>query len=146
MTTPWERASSSPDLPVFSGGAQFKPTHGSSSSPAPNRLHIVQRVAAEHPAELAAGGYAFLDLVVAELRTTDPRWGYNCKRGDCSAISEDVVTYYLGDGDPVNGNPAVAIIDVIAGHTGPDPQPAWTDLTDATRLAGTIGRWKYPRV
>ena len=57
-----------------------------------------------------------------------------------------MVTYYLGDGDPVNGNPDVAIIDVIAGHKGPDPQPAWTDLTEATRRAGTIGRWKYPRV
>ena len=146
VTTPWERASSSPDLPVFSGGAQFKPAPGSSSVPAPNRLHLVQRVAAEHPAELAAGSYEFLDLVVAELRKTDPRWGYNCKRGDCSDISEDVVTYYLGDGDPVNGNPDVAIIDVIAGYKGPDPQPAWTDLTEATRRAGTIGRWKYPRV
>ena len=146
VTTPWERASSSPELPVFAGGERFVPTPRGASAQAPNRLHVVQRLAAEHPAELAAPGYEFLDLVVAELRKTEPRWGYNCKRGDCSDVSVDVVTYYLPDGDAVNGSPDVAIVDVIAGHKGPNPQPAWTDLTDATRRAGTIGRWKYPRV
>ena len=146
VTTPWERASSTPDLPVYAGGERFTPTPRAASSQAPNRLQVVQRLAAEHPEALAGQGYEFLDLVVAELRTTDPRWGYNCKRGDCSDVSVDVVTYYLGDGDPVNGHPNVAIIDVIAGHKGPDPQPAWTDITEATRQAGSIGRWKYPRV
>ena len=113
--------------------------------------HIVQQVAAAHPDWLrnsspAHGGtWDFLDAVVAALRREDgPRWGYNCKRGDCRNISHDAIAFYRGDGDAA-GSTDVAIIDIIFASTGPDPRPSWQDQTRATAAAGSIGRWKYPR-
>lgn len=121
------------------------------ASRAPVRLDVVRRLAAAHPAALAAviSNREFLDLVVETLRREDApehrlRWGYNCKRGDCSHISHDAIAYYLGDGDP-HGSTDVAIIDVIARSTGPDPRPAWNDVSAATRRAGTTGRFIFPR-
>ena len=37
------------------------------------------------------------------------------------------------------------VIDVIINHCASNPQPAWTDMTQKTKDAGSIGRWKYPR-
>ncbi|MCC7126989.1 MAG: hypothetical protein IT178_19240, partial [Acidobacteria bacterium] len=39
------------------------------------------------------------------------------------------------------GTTEVYIIDVLAGHCGSNPVPAWIDQTEATRAGGTIGRW-----
>ena len=33
------------------------------------------------------------------------------------------------------------ILDIIGGHCGPAPQPAWNDVTQATLDGGTIGVW-----
>ena len=86
-----------------------------------------------------------MDRVVERLRAIDGRWAYNCKRGNCDDLSQDVVAYYRGRGNP-NNSTDVAIIDIIGGHCGGNPQPAWIDQTQATQQAGTIGRWKYPRL
>ena len=112
--------------------------------------HIVQDVANQYPGALQnscqsrGGSWEFMDRVVERLRAIDGRWAYNCKRGNCDNLSQDVVAYYRGQGNP-NNSTDVAIIDIIGGHCGGNPQPAWIDQTQATQQAGTIGRWKYPR-
>ena len=113
--------------------------------PLPNMYAVVAQVAAENPGLLAnscqdqGGSWAFMDLLVARLRQTDGRWGYNCKRGNCGDISQDVVDYHYGTGS-ANGSTEVYVIDVIGGHCGPGPGPAWINQT------GTgVGRWIFPR-
>ena len=117
-------------------------------------LGVVQDVAAEHETELRnscqshGGSWDFMELVVEALRATDGRWGFNCKRGNCDDVSHDVVAFYRGPGttiDDAQRKTDVAIIDIILGHCGPNPQPTWIDQTQATEDAGAIGRWKYPR-
>ena len=117
-------------------------------------IHVVRQVAARHPGALRrscqehGGSWEFMDRVVEELRKIDGRWGYNCKRGNCAHMSLDVINYYRGSGGDTaaaNRSTDVAIIDVIVGHCGPNPRPAWIDQTRATREAGAIGRWIYPR-
>jgi hypothetical protein len=107
---------------------------------------VVQAVARANPGALAnscqdhGGSWAFLDAVVDTLRTYDTRWGYNGKRGNVNDPSLDVVTYHHGSGADY-GSSAVYIIDVIGGHCGAAPSPAWNDVTDATYNGNTIGRW-----
>ena len=131
------------------GGSPNAPFTTNGSNP-PNMLHIVQQVAQEHPQALRnscqhhGGTWEFMDRVVERLRAIDGRYAYNCKRGNCGDVSQDVIDYYRGNGNP-HGSSNVKIVDMTVGHCGPNPQPGWNDLTDATRQAGTIGRWKYPR-
>ena len=116
----------------------------------PNMHGVVHQVARDYPHLLRnscqeqGGSWEFMDRLVGTLRQYSQCWGYNCKRGDCSQISHDVVDYYRGSGDG-NGSTNVAIIDVIANHCTANPQPSWTDLTEETRRHGSVGRWKYPR-
>jgi hypothetical protein len=86
------------------------------------------------------GNNVWLFRLVRALRQFDSRWGLNWKRGNRGDMSQDVVTYNFGPGadeDTTN----VYIIDVISGHCGNRPGPNWADVTEATRLGGTIGRW-----
>lgn len=115
--------------------------------PLPDGRPVVEAVARERPDLLASscvdrgGDNAFLFEVVRRLRASDPRWGLNWKRGVVGDLSQDVVDYYFGSGDPSEGATDVYIVDMIAGHCGDAPSPAWTDVTEATRAGGTIGRW-----
>lgn len=120
----------------------------------PNMLHVVRQVAARYPGALRnscqdhGGSWEFMERVVETLRAIDGRWAYNCKRGNCNTVSHDVVDYYRGSARntaAANRSTDVAIIDIIAGHCGGNPRPAWIDQTRATADAGSIGRWKYPR-
>jgi hypothetical protein len=77
---------------------------------------------------------------VDTLRTYDTRWGYNGKRGNMNDPSHDVVAYNYGAGQD-HGSKEVYIIDVIGGHCGPNPAPAWIDVTGATRAQGSSGVW-----
>ena len=133
---------SSPNAPFGPGGNP------------PNMLHVVQAVARQNPGALRnscqshGGNWRFMELVVEALRARNGRWGYNCKRGNCNDVSHDVVDFYRGSGTTAaqaQGSTDVAIIDIIAGHCGSNPQPAWIDQTRATAEARSIGRWKYPR-
>ena len=142
FSTPSESTTGGPAAPFGPGG-----------HPA-NMVHVVQAVARQHPDALRnscqshGGSWRFMDLVVEALRARSGRWGYNCKRGNCNDISHDVVDFYRGSGTTIGeaqGSTDVAIIDIIAGHCGGNPQPAWIDQTQATAEAGAIGRWKYPR-
>ena len=122
----------------------------------PNLTHIVRQVANENPTAYQAmwdrtrqryieSNKEFLDLVVAKLRETDSRFGYNCVRGGCHRLSIDAVAYFRGEGSPA-GSEDVQIIDFLAGQRdGSTPRPAWTDVTREACEHGTVGKWKYPR-
>ncbi len=128
-------------VPVGSGG------RAPDGSPLPGYgASVVQSVASANPGALQnscqehGGSWQFLDQVVDTLRTYDTRWGYNGKRGNANDPSLDVVTYHYGSG-PDQNSTEVYIIDVIGGHCGPTPSPAWNDVTAATANGGAIGRW-----
>jgi hypothetical protein len=132
-----------PDLPASKLGT----TGGSSSANrapdpepggqlgAPNMAHVVAEVAASHPDALRnscqehGGSWEFMDLVVDALRRHDTRWGYNWKRGNVGDPSLDAVNYHWGAGED-EGSRDVYTFDVIIGHCGDYPTPAWIDLTD----------------
>ncbi|MBI4348017.1 MAG: hypothetical protein HY553_14265 [Elusimicrobia bacterium] len=57
--------------------------------------------------------WTFPDAVVDELRRKDGRWGYLCRRGNCSDPSHDVVAYYMGPGAPTEGASRVRAVDFI---------------------------------
>ena len=107
---------------------------------------IVDAYAAANPTQLAdscqpeyggTGSWDFLDGVVAALRAVDDRFGYNGKRGDVTDPSPDAVSYYHGEYSMIAvGSPAVYVIDIIAGHCGDDPQPAWQNVTVIGSLGG----------
>jgi hypothetical protein len=112
----------------------------------PDAFGVVEQVAMEHPEWLLAscvktgGNNEFLFEVVRRLRMIDPRWGLNWKRGMIGDLSQDVVDYHFGEGEPEESTD-VFIIDIIVGHCGDNPQPGWIDVTLATLEGGTIGMW-----
>jgi hypothetical protein len=97
---------------------------------------IVQAVFAANPdfvtrsCQLAAGGtWELMDAIVDALRAVDTRFGYNGKRGNPNDPSLDAIAYDFGTVAGGEGATSVYVIDVIAGHCGVDPQPAWQDVT-----------------
>lgn len=120
---------------------------GVSTVPLPNGAPVVDAVARERPELLrnscvdTGGNNEFLFEVVRRLRRMDPRWGLNWKRGRVGDMSQDVVDYYRGPGAATEGSTDVYIIDIIGGHCGGTPSPAWIDVTEATATGGAIGRW-----
>lgn len=134
------------------GGADAGVDAGASDAGDPEPLplvdgsDIIDALAAERPDLLAGscvemgGTNDFLFEAVRRLRARDARFGLNWKRGNIGDMSQDVVDYHFGFGEPESSTD-VYIIDVIGGHCGPTPAPAWIDVTEATREAGTIGRW-----
>ncbi len=153
--------------PAAPGGPAPSPGPGPSPSPSPGpgggartpdpppgqRLglpgygaSVVEDIARQYPSALRnscqehGGSWEFMDRLVDRLRTMDTRWGYNGKRGNAGDPSQDIVDYNYGS-QPDEGTTEVYIIDILGGHCGPNPTPAWIDQTEATRNAGTIGRW-----
>ena len=67
----------------------------------PDAQAIATTVAAARSADLARScqdrdglaAWMFMDAIVSALAARDPRWGYLCKRGDCTDISRDVIAY-----------------------------------------------------
>jgi hypothetical protein len=110
--------------------------------PLPDMSDVVDAVARNYPSDFrnSCENPTWLFRLVQELRRYDTRWGLNWKRGRVGDMSMDVVDYNFS-ADPDEGTTNVYIIDVIGGHCGPSPSPAWIDNTEATRRAGTIGRW-----
>lgn len=112
----------------------------------PDEFDVVEQVAMEHPDWLLAscvdtgGNNEFLFEVVRRLRMIDPRWGMNWKRGMVGDLSQDVVDYHWGDGEPEESTD-VFIIDIIVGHCGDNPQAGWIDVTLDTLEGGTVGMW-----
>jgi hypothetical protein len=95
----------------------------------------------------SGGSWAFMDQCVEALRAVDPRFSYNCKRGDCSDPSVDAVFYYGGPDPPANGRTEGWIFDIIQNVCPPNSgaRPGWIDVTAATLAAGTTGGYLYPR-
>jgi hypothetical protein len=114
--------------------------------PLPDMSDVVVDVANEYPAEFANncakedGNYDWLEILVDRLRETDERWGFNWKRGVVGDASHDVVDYHHGPGIR-EGSTDVYPIDVIVASCSGNPSPGWTDQTQATADAGTVGKW-----
>jgi hypothetical protein len=123
---------------------------GETRKPRRNDVNIPISIATSFPASLAQscqehGTWEFMDRTVDALRLVDGRYGNNCKRGNCNDPSLDVVSYFYGNGDNINGRSDVYIIDIIGGHCGSNPSVIWNDVTGVTLDSGTIGRTVYPR-
>lgn len=141
--------------PATTTGGETGPAPGEGSSSdgggpppggPPDEFDVVEQVAMEHPDWLmqscvdTGGNNEFLFEVVRRLRMIDPRWGLNWKRGVVGDLSQDVVDYHWGAGEPEESTD-VFILDIIVGHCGDDPQAGWIDVTQATLDAGTVGMW-----
>jgi hypothetical protein len=97
---------------------------------------IVEGVFAANPGliptscQTAPGGnWDLMDAIVDALRAADPRFAYNGKRGNIHDPSHDAVAYDYGAVPGGEGATSVYIIDVIAGHCGASPGPAFQDVT-----------------
>jgi hypothetical protein len=125
--------------------------------PPPNMLHIVHQVVAANPGILSlqrscqepqfggdhVRGWEFLDKLIDALRLEDTRFGYNCKRGNCSDPSLDVVVYHYGPGQD-QGNPNIWAWDVIGSHCGFGATAKWDHITNVRGSGGGFmsrGRW-----
>src|SRR5690606_25085667 len=84
--------------------------------------------------------HAFVAEAVAwELRRKGLDFYVNQKRG-VEGDSEDAIST-----PHPHGAGGWAIIDVVAGMGGDNPQPAWIDVTQATIQGGTVGGGRLPR-
>ena len=109
--------------------------------PLPNRAALVEQLARQYPGELrdscGRGKHAFLFRVIARLRQEDKRWGLNWKRNNFGDMSEDVINYNYGS-EADEGTRQTHVVDIIAGHCGPNPGPAWINQT---QLFSTGATW-----
>lgn len=102
--------------------------------PLPNRAAVVDELARLYPGELRSscrdfgGNNTWLFRLVERLRREDTRWGLNWKRARVGDMSQDAITYNYG---PENdeGTLYVHVVDVIGGHCGGNPTPAWINQT-----------------
>jgi hypothetical protein len=81
----------------------------------------------------------FMTGLVATLQAVDPRVGGNGKRGNTGDPSLDAIAYYHGDMPPVAGSNDVYVVDVISGHCGPSPGPAWNNVTTQKAKGAWMG-------
>lgn len=108
--------------------------------PLPNMSSIVDEVARNYPGDLRnscreqGGNNVWLFRLVQRLRQIDTRWGLNWKRANVGDMSQDVVDYHYGAG-PDEGSYDTYVVDVIGGHCGSNPGPAFHDVT----VLGTRG-------
>lgn len=102
--------------------------------PLPNRSAVVDEVARAYPSDLrnscvsAGGNNTWLYRLVQRLRQEDTRWGLNWKRGRVGDMSQDVITYNWGS-QADEGTREIYVLDIIGGHCGNNPSPAWIDVT-----------------
>jgi len=74
--------------------------------------------------------WTFLNAAVDELRKTDKRWGYFCRRGKCGDPSHDVLSYYCGAGKARSGADNAVGVDFVVGSCydpgdGANPGIGW---------------------
>ncbi len=99
-------------------GDAFTTSYCGGSRTPPNEYAFIQQLAAQHPTEFYNCDRHqddFLQIVVRELRMRDPRWGFNWVRGMTGDSNGDVIGYYYGPGQPVEGSRFTTIIDVVGG-------------------------------
>lgn len=120
--------------------------------PAPEMLFVVIGVANQYPQylfsscqEARGGTWDFMDTLVDTLRAGFyTRFGYNWKRGVVGDPSMDIVDYNWS-GDPDEGTRNVYTFDVLFGHCGSSPSPAWvnTQPGGGTGLSAWTGRGRF---
>lgn len=94
---------------------------------------VVFEMARRYPGELfnSCNNHTWVYLVLQELRKRDSRWGLNYKRGNEGDLSHDIITYNPTN-RPDRGESQIYVIDIISGHCGSRPAPAWIDQTRPT--------------
>jgi hypothetical protein len=105
--------------------------------PLPNGLPILLAVSAQLPPtdanacpdEYPATGWQWVDRVVAALRETDTRWGYNWKRRIVGSLSTDVINYHYGPG-PDEGSFEVWTVKILRCQGDGHPPVQWIDITN----------------
>jgi hypothetical protein len=122
-----------PGVPGIPGDPNTVPD---GSLPLPASAGTVAAVFAANPGFVATscqnvpgGTWDLMDAIVDALRGGDTRWGYNGKRGNINDPSLDALAYDYGAVAGGEGSTSVYIVDVIAGHCGTNPQPAYNDVT-----------------
>lgn len=103
----------------------------------PNYMHIVQEVADTYPTdfrnchkpELGDAAFTFIKRVAWKLFNIDARFGLNGKRGT-DELSMDALSFK-------DDNGTLAVIDVVAGAGGSNPQVAWQNV-------GGVSKWIQP--
>lgn len=103
----------------------------------PARKGIVNREWARQPADgTPEGNLAFCRRVARGLRTEDPRWGLNWKRGKVGSPSTDIIAYRWGPEDT-----DARIVDILSHADDPAKiGPAWH--LHSVEKAGTV-RWYW---
>ena len=92
------------------------------------------------PESGGTGTWELMDFIVDRLREKDLRWGYNGRRGLANDIARDEIAYHYGAGESLNSRDTYSI-DILGGHCGPNPTPAWFDVTDLGTIWVTRGRF-----
>lgn len=103
-----------------------------------SRPDLVQRSC--QPESGGNGTWELMDFLVDKLREKDLRWGYNGRRGIATDVARDEVAYHWGRGESLNSRETYSI-DILGGHCGPNPTPAWFDVTDLGTIWVTRGRF-----
>lgn len=117
--------------------------------PPPNEFGEVQRLFNDRPDLVArscqpenggTGTWEFMQELIRRLRLKDTRWGYNSRRGVPGDVARDEVAYHWGPGPDENSRDVYAW-DVMGGHCGPNPTPAWIDVTSLGVLWASRGEF-----
>ena len=92
------------------------------------------------PESGGTGTWEYMEFVVDRLRLKDTRWGFHSRRGVAGDVARDEVAYHWGPG-PDEGSRDSYAWDIMVGHCGPNPQPAWIDVSDSGTLWVSRGRF-----
>jgi hypothetical protein len=117
--------------------------------PKPNEFGVVAQLFSDRPDLVARscqpenggnGTWEFMEELLTRLRLRDTRWGYNSRRGVPGDVARDEVAYHWGSG-PDEGSRDTYAWDVMGGHCGPNPTPAWIDVSDLGTLWASRGQF-----
>ena len=92
------------------------------------------------PESGGTGTWEYMEFVVDRLRLKDTRWGFQSRRGVAGDVARDEVAYHWGSG-PDEGSRDSYAWDIMVGHCGTNPQPAWIDVSDLGTLWVSRGRF-----
>lgn len=102
------------------------PTNGTPTAPLSlpsNAQSVITSLGQQYAALVVNCDYLFIDALLVSLKAQDTHWGYVCKRGSCSDISQDVIAYHAGGGQSIRGATGTYEIDVIGNSCSPSATP-----------------------
>lgn len=85
--------------------------------------------------------HEWIKLFASDLHAKDPKAGLNGKRGSPTDLSMDAINYLCEAADSAGRTPdglPCAVIDVIGGAGGSNPQPAWSPFTTSVEGSGAF--------